>query len=585
MNSVDTPSHPLSAPVVPPRFPDRAAAGATSVTNIPSPTLAGALALLADGAPIDDGRHKAWAAAIVTLARLLDRPPNSLPASLPTLRPIMAALTTTSTKRSAKTLANTKSLVKAALTHLGLHRRVRSDGAPLAPEWDLLYRQLRDKRSRNGLSRFIHYANHLKVTPSQVDQALLDQFVADLEVSGEVAHVARRHRDTAVLWNRVVRQLPGWSATLLAEPTSDRAKKHLTWETFVPEFQRDVECYLQWLGGADFLAEDAPTKGCKESTLKVRREQLRIAASSLVASGVPVKEINGLPCLVEPANTKALLTHMVSANAGVKSTYIRGVATTLVALAKWCKVEAKALDEIKRLKSRLGAVPNGLTDKNRKLLRAFEDERVLHSLLGLPAKLAAQARRSRLSPKRRVQRMQIVLFLELLLNIPLRLQNLSQLEVGKQLLRPGGPTKPMQLALNADEVKNNQSMIFNVPVVVQSLLDEYWQHFRPLLEPENSGFLFITHGGAMKSADSLRDGVTKAVKRHIGIHLTPHQFRHLAAKLILDANPGAYLLVQHLLGHKNFKTTVAFYAESQSRNAGRVLDGVLTELRASAGDV
>ena len=398
-----------------------------------------------------------------------------------------------------------------------------------------------------------------------------------------MAHVARRHRDTTVLWNRAVRRLPGWPSTLLAEPTVDRAKKHLLWDAFTPEFQRDVGRYLQWLGGADFLAEDAPTKGCKESTLKVRREQLRIAASSLVASGVPVHEITCLRCLVEPAKTKALLTHMVSSNAGVKSTYIRGVATTLVTLAKWCKVEAKALDEIKRLRSRLGAVPNGLTDKNRTLLRAFEDERVLKALLGLPSKLAAQARRSRLSPERRVQRMQIALFLDLLLSIPLRLQNLSQLEVGKQLLRPGGPTKPMQLVLNADEVKNDQSMIFNVPDGVQSLLDEYWQHFRPLLEPDNSAFLFITRGGILKSSESLRDGVTKAVKRHIGIHMTPHQFRHLAAKLILDANPGAYLLVQHLLGHKNFKTTVAFYAESQSRNAGRVLDSILTELRTKRG--
>jgi integrase len=225
-----------------------------------------------------------------------------------------------------------------------------------------------------------------------------------------------------------------------------------------------------------------------------------------------------------------------------------------------------------------------LTKKNRTLLRAFEDERVLRTLLGLPAKLAAEARRSRLSPVRRVQRMQVALFLELLLNIPLRLQNLSQLEMGRQLLRPGGATKPMQLVFNADEVKNDQSMTFNIPAAAQLLLDEYWQHYRPLIEPGNSGFLFITFGGAMKSADSLRDGVTKAVKRHIGIHMTPHQFRHLAAKLVLDANPGAYLLVQHLLGHKNFKTTAAFYAESQSRNAGRVLDGVLAELRARAGD-
>ena len=128
-------------------------------------------------------------------------------------------------------------------------------------QWELLYRQFPDKRFRNGLSRFIHYANRRQVEPSQVDQALLDRFVADLEASGEVAHVTRRHRDTAVLWNRAVRLLPGWPQSLLAEPIVDRANKHLPWAAFSPEFQRDVERYLQWLGGADFLAEDAPTEG------------------------------------------------------------------------------------------------------------------------------------------------------------------------------------------------------------------------------------------------------------------------------------------------------------------------------------
>ena len=581
MITPDIPGHRPFTPVAPPAFP---APDVPGVPTAPATTLADALSSLDGTTTIAVGQCKAWGAAIATLARLLDRSPSALPASLPALRPLMATLTPATTGRSAKTLANTKSLVKSALIHLGLHRRVRADGAPLAPEWELLYRQLPDKRFRNGLSRFIHYANRRQVEPSQVDQALLDRFVADLEASGEVAQVTRRHRDTAVLWNRAVRRLPGWPQILLAEPSVNRANKHLPWAAFSPEFRRDVERYLQWLGGADFLAEDAPPKGCRPSTLKTRREQLRIAASSLVASGVAVDEITGLRCLVDPAKSRALLTHMVVANAGVKSTYIRGVATSLVALARWCKVDAKVLDAIKRLRSRLGAVPSGLTEKNRALLRGFEDERKLHALLSLPAKLAAQARRSRLSPGRRAQRMQIALFLELLLNIPLRLQNLSQLELGKQLLRPGGPAKPMRLVFNADEVKNDQAMTFDIPVVVQSLLDEYWQHFRPLLEPGNSEFLFITLGGARKSADALRDGVTKAVKRHTGIHMTPHQFRHLAAKLILDSNPGAYLLVQHFLGHKSIKTTVAFYAESQSLNAGRAYDRVLADLRASAGD-
>ncbi|MBK9703153.1 MAG: site-specific integrase [Betaproteobacteria bacterium] len=556
------------------------AAAGSARGPVACPTLADALAALAGSTDIEADRRKSWVAAIVTTAKWIGRPPGQIPASLPKLQPLMIALTPVTTGRSAKTLANAKSLIKAALTHLGLHRRVRSDGSPLAPEWQALYHRLRDKRSRNGLSRFINYVNRLDVAPERVSQQLLDRFVAELEASGEVAQVARRHRDTAVLWNRAVSTIPGWPQTMLAEPTVDRTRKHLPWDTFTPEFQNDVDRYLRWASGVDFMDDDAPVKGCKKSTLRLRREQLRIAASSLVATGVPVSEITNLKDLVDPARVRALLTRMIEGNGGEIRAFIRGVAISLVALAKRCDVDPKALAEIKRLSSKLGTQPRGLTEKNRVLLNKFEDERVLQSLLGLPARLASEARRTQ-SPARRVQRMQIALFLELLLGIPLRLQNMSQLEIGKQLLRPGGPGKPMQLVFNSDEVKNDQSMIFDVPPTTQLLIDEYSKHYRPLLDTGISNHLFITQGGKPKSSDSLRHGVTMAVKRHVGVHMTPHQFRHLAAKLMLDANPGAYLLVQHLLGHKNFKTTVAFYAESQARNAGRVFDEVLAELRTS----
>jgi integrase len=49
---------------------------------------------------------------------------------------------------------------------------------------------------------------------------------------------------------------------------------------------------------------------------------------------------------------------------------------------------------------------------------------------------------------------------------------------------------------------------------------------------------------------------------------TPHQFRHLAAKMILDEHPGAHELVRQM-GHKNAKTATNFYAGIDTRRAGR----------------
>ena len=67
--------------------------------------------------------------------------------------------------------------------------------------------------------------------------------------------------------------------------------------------------------------------------------------------------------------------------------------------------------------------------------------------------------------------------------------------------------------------------------------------------------------------------------RDLGVKLTPHQFRHLAAKIILDEHPGAYELVRQLLGHKNPKTTTNFYAGIDTRRAGRAHADLVMKLR------
>ena len=63
--------------------------------------------------------------------------------------------------------------------------------------------------------------------------------------------------------------------------------------------------------------------------------------------------------------------------------------------------------------------------------------------------------------------------------------------------------------------------------------------------------------------------------------ITPHQFRHLAAKIALDANPGAYELVRQLLGHKNLRTTTNNYAGIDTRRAGRAHADLIMRLRES----
>ena len=93
--------------------------------------------------------------------------------------------------------------------------------------------------------------------------------------------------------------------------------------------------------------------------------------------------------------------------------------------------------------------------------------------------------------------------------------------------------------------------------------------------------VFVTFRGKPRSQAAIKVAIEKAVLRSLGVKLTPHQFRHLAAKIALDANPGAYELVRQLLGHKNLKTTTNFYAGIDTRRAGRAHANLIMKLRES----
>jgi integrase len=59
------------------------------------------------------------------------------------------------------------------------------------------------------------------------------------------------------------------------------------------------------------------------------------------------------------------------------------------------------------------------------------------------------------------------------------------------------------------------------------------------------------------------------LRRRAGIVLSVHQFRHMSAKVFIDAHPGGFEIVKQFLGHTSIKTTVSAYAGIDSRRAAR----------------
>ena len=82
----------------------------------------------------------------------------------------------------------------------------------------------------------------------------------------------------------------------------------------------------------------------------------------------------------------------------------------------------------------------------------------------------------------------------------------------------------------------------------------------PRLCPPATPWLFPRRDGSGPMHD---DGLSKRIRtrirRETGLAVNAHLFRHLSAKLLLDANPGGYEAVRHLLGHARLSSTLNVY--------------------------
>jgi integrase len=286
--------------------------------------------------------------------------------------------------------------------------------------------------------------------------------------------------------------------------------------------------------------------------------------------------------LLERDTFRAFLRHRWRQDDCTLSAYTHGIAVTLIVIAaEWVKLPADEIAVLKALRSKLGPRPSGLTEKNKSMLRQFDDPRLIADLIHLPDRLWAAARR-RLPTSRRVfVDLQTALAIDLLIHVPMRMQNLARLNFEAHLHWPQGRRKPALVTLRSDETKNHLPLEFEIPAVLAERLQVYRNEIAPAVIGKRPDAVFVSFSGRPRKQDTIKMTIAKTIRSYLGLKLTPHQFRHLAAKIILDDNPGAYELVRQLLGHKNVTTTTMFYAGIDTRRAGRAHADLVMKLRES----
>jgi integrase len=523
-------------------------------------------------------RERDLASAVRCYAKLIDQPPASVPLDLAAIRHTLDTAVPPRAIISAKRWSNLRSDLAAAIDASGLHPMLPTARVIPNEPWRRLLADA-PQPLRHALSRLARWATLRGISPAQIDGMVLQRFDAELHSGTLVRNLRYRSRLVRRAWNALAAHSSKHFRRVHIEP-DPRVLRRLPWSQFPGPLQAEVDDYCAWAAVPDPLDDAARDRALSPRTLRLQRQHLHSAANAAVAAGLPIERLTSLARLTEPETVRAALRHL-RREAGDKATaFVHGVAITLILVAKeWLKAAPQTVAVLRDLRRRIGKLPRGLTEKNKTLLRTLDDPRLLDALLRLPDRLWHSAR-SQSSPYFLCD-LQTALAIDILLHAPMRMQNLSALQFGVHLHWPQGPRKPVQVTLRSHETKNEQEYTPELPAPLGERLLRFRNEIAPTFIGRRPECVFFRRDGRPKGQAAVAIGICKTIKRHLGIKMTPHQFRHLCAKIILDANPAAYELVRQMLGHSSAKTTTNFYAEPDTRRAGRAHADLIRQLRES----
>jgi len=176
-------------------------------------------------------------------------------------------------------------------------------------------------------------------------------------------------------------------------------------------------------------------------------------------------------------------------------------------------------------------------------------------------------------------RAQSAVAIDILLMAPMRALNLCNLSLTRHLRwRETKDGHRYVIEIGAAEVKNNRNLTYPLPPSTSQRIRDYIDVYRPILVEGPNEHLFPGRDGRAKDQSCLSRQITRAMFDQAGIRLTPHQFRHVGAKLLLDTNPGAYDLVRRVLGHASTSTTYDVYSGGESKAAVEHYDEVILKI-------
>jgi integrase len=532
-------------------------------------TLAEVLLALETQKNLTETRLRDLRSSIKRVAILLGDDPARIPLDVPAISAKLAAVNPAASGLTGKSFSNIRSNFMAAVKASGLKPVQRFAKTPLSAAWKKLIADLSARRAHIGLSRLAHYASAKGIEPEEINDATIEAFISDVRNGTLHRKPNDLHRTVALIWNEAAQQ-SGRNLQTVQVPSFRGHAKRIEWSVLASAFRKDVDNYLTWCAGLDSFAADARLRALAPQTTKLRQNQIHAAITALVESGVEPMAINSLADVVSPENFKRILQQRHQSVGGRENMFNHDLAAALVQISReWVKIDVGVLAELRRLTGRVPKPSAGLTDKNKRALRQFDDPATLRRLRNFPGRLWAEVKRDPKPNFRTLVKAQAALAVGILSYMPIRLQNLATLTFDVHLFMHESLGATSSLELAASEVKNRQELAYDIPSAVAKMLIEYRNRIAPKIIGYRPDRLFVNVDGTPKTQWTVAWTIRTYLRKRAGIVLSSHQFRHLSAKVLLDAEPGSFETVRQLLGHASLHTTVGAYAGIDSRRAAR----------------
>ena len=541
----------------------------TATSTLLEPSFADLIAAIEHAPELSQQTRRHWVCSARQIARWLDRPAGVIPARWNAVQVSVAQLHYARVGVTAKTLANHKSNVRAALRWFGKEHDVPQLGMPLSASWATLRDRL-DKRLRQRLYSFMRYCSARRIDPESVDDGTLDAYWRYRTETTALPSNNTARRFLARSWNACASEIDGQPLRRLTEPPI-KAMGRPAWEDFPDGLRSDLEDYLGGLTKPRRGLKGKRIRPCRPATIRTRRAELVAMARMAVRLGVPIKNLTSLAALLHPDVVERVIEAYWQKNGDEPKVFTIDLSWKLLRIARetGCLDQA-ALDRLDEIRAALEHYRrSGLTSKNLKLIRQVLTDGVWSEVVSLPNVLMQQARLAKgQAPIKAAVTAQLAVAIAILTFAPIRRSNLVGIELGKNLVKPGGLNSPYWLVFEHYDVKNRVDLEFHFDQPLTDLIDEYVHEFRSaLLRGSNASWLFPGEAGKPKVAITFSLQITLRIQKAVGLRITAHQFRHAAAAIYLKHRPGDYETVRRLLGHRSIQTTIDFYCGLQTTQA------------------